>query len=160
MEQKKPNNGNPLKGKIKKFDQKLYDLYDVPSREILKEKLGSCVSDNPDIYAEDMILNLENCKYKFIELQVCATWLNLYPHQQLYVYERKAKFSENTLFILFDKHFKKGYLFDRSSLIDKPERIKKYSKTFIYYIKWYKTLFFKIEDLNCDLIKKYIEKCG
>jgi hypothetical protein len=46
-------------GKIKKFDENLYNKYDIPARELLKEKLGDKIKDNPDIYAEDMLIEDE-----------------------------------------------------------------------------------------------------
>src|SRR5947209_7602699 len=81
-----------LKGKIKKFDQKLFDKYDIPARTIVKEKLGALVYDNPDIYGQDLVLNDKECKYKYIELQVCASWItdDDYPFKKPFVYERKG----------------------------------------------------------------------
>lgn len=145
-----------LKGKIKKFDEKLYNKYDIPARVIIKEKLGEIVDDNPDIYAEDLLLNLESCKYKFIELQVCAKWINeKYPHEYPFVFERKGHFSDNTLFIIFNKFMSKGLLFDKESLNKEPKRIKKYSRTFIYDVPWRNVLPFNIEHLDMDLLKSY-----
>jgi hypothetical protein len=145
-----------LKGKIKEFNQQLYDKYDQPARIIMKEKLGECVKDNPDIYAEDMLLDLPSCKYKFIELQVCAEWYTeIFPHKNPYVYERKGHFSDKTLFIVLDKTMTKGLLFDKLSLEKKPRRIRKYSKIFVYDVPWRHVVKFDIEMLDKDLLIMY-----
>src|ERR1700744_4574759 len=91
---KKENKNEPSKylkliGKNKKFSQQLYEKYDLPARELIKSKLGDKVKDNPDIYAEDMIIVDPECKYKYIELQVCTDWIGeTYPYKYPFVYER------------------------------------------------------------------------
>lgn len=142
-----------LQGKIKKFDEKLYEKYDVPARNLIKQIFGSSVKDNPDIYKEDMLIDIDKCKYKFLELQVCATWTCEYPHKNVFIYERKAHFSENTIYILFNKHMTEGFLFDKGAILMTPKRIKKYSKTFIYEINWNKIIPFYTKDLNSELIE-------
>ena len=145
-----------LKGKQKKFDQELYEKYDIPARKIIKEKLGDNVDDNPDIYAEDMIIKDPKCKYKFIELQVCTSWVGTeYPFQQPYVYERKGNFSKKTLFIIFNRYMNKGLLFDKDSLSKEPCRIKKYSRTLVHTIPWYRVIKFTVDDLNMETIYMY-----
>ncbi|ARF08853.1 hypothetical protein Catovirus_1_903 [Catovirus CTV1] len=145
-----------LKGKIKKFDQKLYDKYDIPAREIMKKILGNNIRDNPDIYAEDMILELPECKYKFVELQVCAKWINdKYPHEYPFVYERKGHFSDDTLYIIFSKNMTRGLIFDKKSLNKEPKRIQKYSRTFVYDVAWRYVMPFITEFLDADVIKSY-----
>jgi hypothetical protein len=145
-----------LKGKIKKFDENLYNKYDQPAREILKEKLGDCIKDNPDIYAEDMLLDLKGCKYKFIEIQVCAEWFTeIFPHKTPFVFERKGHFSDKTLFVMFDKTMTKGLLFDRLSLVKKPRRVRKYSRIFVYDVPWNRVVKFETDFLDRDLLKCY-----
>jgi hypothetical protein len=145
-----------LAGKIKKFDKKLYDKYDVPARAIIQEKLGKYVSDNPDIYKEDMLLNIPDFKYKFLELQVCTAWLgDKYPYTKPYIYERKKNFSEDTLYIIFSKNFDKGLLFSNSSIEKEPRRLKKHSRSFVYDIPWYRILQFNIADLDLETILLY-----
>ena len=51
----------------KLFDEQLFNQYDKPPRRKLKEILGNFVSDNPNIYKQDLIINSKTCKYKFIE---------------------------------------------------------------------------------------------
>lgn len=143
-------------GKIKKFDEKLYNKYDIPARNIVKEKLGEFVEDNPDIYAEDMILKIPECKYNFLELQVCATWTGqYYPHVKPYVYERKKKFNETTLFMIFSRDMSRALIFDQKSLCDKPRRLKKYSREYVYEVPNNQTIQFITEELSCDMIKLY-----
>lgn len=145
-----------LKGKIKKFSKKLYDRYDIPARELLKDKLGNLVRDNPDIYAEDLILDDPECRYKFIELQVSANWkTENYPYKLPFVYERKGHFSKNTIFILLNRYMTRGLLFDKESLNLEPKRIKKYSRTFIYDVPWNKVLPFFTHHLDIDLVRSY-----
>ncbi len=138
-------------GKIKKFDENLYNKYDIPARELLKKKLGDKIKDNPDIYAEDMIIEDNECKYKFLEIQACATWINdKYPHDKPFVFERKGHFSDKTLFILFDKHLTKALLFAKTSLEEKPVRTKKYSRYFKYEVPWNKVITVYMENFSMD----------
>ena len=140
----------------KKFDQKMHDKYDIPARNKLKEILGDIVSENPNIYGEDMILNIQGCKYKYIELQVCATWMGeKFPHKLPYIYERKIKFSKETLFLIFNKSLTEGLLFSRDSITGEPRRIKKYSREFIYEIRWNNIMRVYLETLTPELIMLY-----
>jgi hypothetical protein len=143
-------------GKIKKFDQTLYDKYDVPARNIVKEKLIEHVSDNPNIYEEDMLLQIPSCKYKFLELQVCARWTeDKYPFDKPFVYARKKLFSDKTLFIIFNKDMSLGLLFDKNSLLDEPKRLRKYSRSFAYEVPWHRVLRFIVDELSVEIIKMY-----
>ena len=74
--------------------------YDVPARKIIKEKLGENVEDNPDIYHEDMLLNIPECKYNYLELQVCTKWISdKYPYRNPFVLcKKKIIFSEYIIF--------------------------------------------------------------
>ena len=56
-----------LCGKKSKFNEKLYEKYDIPARQKIKEVLGDNICDNPDKYGEDMILLIDGCKYKYLE---------------------------------------------------------------------------------------------
>lgn len=145
-----------LKGKIKKFDIKLFNKYDIPARNIIKEKLNVYVKDNPNIFEEDLLLDAEGCKYKYIEIQVRVKWINdKYPDDLPYIYERKKHFSPNTLYIILNKNMDQGLLFNKEALFNKPVRERKYSKYFIYCAQWNKVLRFNIKDLDIDLIKTY-----
>ncbi len=138
-------------GKIKKFDEKLYNKYDIPARELLKLKLGNKIKDNPDIYGEDMIIEDEDCKYKYLELQVCAEWIgDRYPFEKPFVFERKGHFDNKTLFILFDKHMTKALLFEKTSLEEIPIRTKKYSRYFKYEVPWSKVTTIYMNNFNMD----------
>ena len=138
-------------GKIKKFDENLYNKYDIPARELLKEKLGDKIKDNPDIYAEDMLIEDEECKYKFLEIQACADWIgDKYPHEKPFVFERKGHFNDKTLFILFDKHLTKALLFAKTSLEETPVRTKKYSRYFKYEVQWNKVVSIHMENFSIE----------
>ena len=138
-------------GKIKKFDEKLYNKYDIPAREILKNKLGDKIKDNPDIYAEDMIIDDIDCKYKFLEIQACADWIGeKYPHNKPFVFERKGHFDDKTLFILFDKHLTKALLFAKTSLEKIPVRTKKYSRYYKYEVPWNKVVTVYMENFSIE----------
>ena len=154
----KPININKvIFGKNKKFDIDLYNKYDIPARNIVKECLNEYVEDNPDIYAEDMILKIPEYKYKYLELQVCTTWLDNseYPHKNPYIYERKKFFSEDTLFVIFNKSMTKLLLFNKKAIFDKPKRRKKYSRQYIYEIHWHKVLPMHTDELDYDMLLSY-----
>jgi hypothetical protein len=146
------------KGKIHKFDKKLFKKYDIPARNKIKECLYPYIYDNPDIYGADMIIKSEkNIKYKYLELQVCTCWINeKFPFEKLYIWERKKKYNNDTLFITFNKDLSMGYLFDLSKVDkDKPRRIKKYSREFIYDIPWNQTMLIYTDTLTSDIIDEF-----
>jgi len=144
-----------LIGKHKTFDKKLHDKYDLPARKIIKEKLKDWVMDNPNIKKQDLIIT-KPYKYKFIELQVNSQWNQVeYPHKNLYIYERKAKYGNDTLFITLNKILSRGYMFDKKSLCTKPRRLQKYSREFVYDVPWRLTMPIDIEDLSVEIIKLY-----
>ena len=124
--------------KHKSFSQELLDKYDLPAREKIKEKLGEFVIDNPNPYKQDLIITKEDYKYKYIELQVCTAWVGeKIPYKNVYVFERKGCYGEDTLFITLNKFLTKIYIFDATSFKNsKPRRIKKYSREYIYDIPW------------------------
>jgi hypothetical protein len=143
-------------GKIKKFDQRLYDRYDTPARKIMYERLGEHVKDNPNIYGEDMLLDIPGCKYKYLELQVCVKWTEeRYPYYRPFVYARKKLFSDDTLFLVLNKEMTDGLLFDKNSLYDEPRRVKKYSRSFVYEVPWHRVLRVNMEEFGIETIKLY-----
>lgn len=148
-----------LHGKHSVFNQKLCDKYDIPARDIIKQKLGDFVSDNPNIYEQDLIITDNNSKYKYIELQVCSKWVSdKYPFDHVYVYERKYKYGSTTLFITLDKFMTQGVIFDAQSFHyknAKPRRLKKYSREFVYDIPWNRILPFTMDELSSELINMY-----
>lgn len=154
-----PPKSMKMRGVIKEFDEDLYNKYDIPARNLVKEKLGVYVRDNPDIYAQDLILDIPaelNCKYKYIELQVCASWIGeSYPYSCPFIYERKAGYSFNTLFIIFNRNFTRGLLFDRAAVNNVPRRARKYSKYYVYDINWGNVVQFYTEHFNIDQILYY-----
>src|SRR3990172_2816883 len=118
-----------LKGKHSCFNVELYNKYDRPAREKIKQALGTFVKDNPDLYKQDLVITDKKFKYKYIELQVCTAWINEdFPHDKVYIYERKNIYGSDTLFMVLNKELTKGYIFDGLSYdYHKPKRLKKYS---------------------------------
>ena len=146
------------KGKINKFDINLYNKYDIPARTKVKEILKDYIIDNPDIYGADMIINSKNkCKYKYLEIQVCTQWTGeKFPYNNVYIWERKGKYDNNTLFLTLSKDLSKGYLFDISQLDkDKPRRFKKYSREYIYDISWNQVMLIYMKYLTEDIIDEF-----
>ena len=146
-----------LKGKHSKFNRELYEKYDLPAREKIKKQLGNFVMDNPDEFKQDLIITDKNFKYKYIELQVCTTWVgDTFPFDNVYIYERKNHYGADTLFITLDKHMTKGYIFDGQSYdATKMKRIKKYSREFIYPIHWHRIMPIIIDTLTQFDIEMY-----
>ena len=98
-----------------------------------------------------MIIEDNECKYKFLEIQACAEWIgDKYPHEKPFVFERKGHFSDKTLFILFDRHMTKGYMFAKTSLMCTPVRTKKYSRFFKYEVPWHKVTTVYMENFSMD----------
>lgn len=123
-----------LHGMRKKFDKDMHDKYDIPARNALKEVLGDYISDHPDDKAQDMVINSKTCRYKYLEVQVISDWIETFPHDNMFVYERKGRYGDDTLFITLNRPCTLGYIFDRKTFADKPRRIKKWSREFIYDI--------------------------
>jgi hypothetical protein len=144
-------------GKHKSFDKKLYEKYDIPARNKIKEILGDYVLDNPNIYEQDMIINSETCKYKYLEIQVCSKWITpTFPKKYPYIYERKKRYGKNTLFITFNKWLTRAHLFDIHTLVnEKPTRIKKYSRIFVYEIPWNRISTVKMIDFDKEVVESY-----
>lgn len=146
-----------LKGRHSKFDQELYEKYDLPAREKIKKALGDYVIDNPDPYKQDLIITKKDCKYKYIELQVCANWISdKFPFDNVYIYERKRIYGPETLFITLNRDMTKGLVFDGASYDEKePRRLKKYSREYVYDIKWNRIMPILIDTLTEDDIEMY-----
>lgn len=155
---RKYKNDPNLVGKRHIFDQTMHDKYDIPARKKVIEILGEdVVKNNPDIYQQDLIITCGDCKYKYLELQVCADWIaEKYPFPNVFVYERKAKYDNDTLYLTLNRHLTRAKLFDRKSFCDKPRRLKKYSREFVYDIHHYRVIdIYDINDLDEDLICIY-----
>jgi hypothetical protein len=144
-------------GKHSKFNIQLFEKYDIPARNIIKQKLGEFVNDNPNELQQDLIINDPKCKYKFIELQVCTNWTgDTYPHDFVYIFARKYKYDSTTLFITLDRFFTRGYIFDAHSFKNvTPRRLKKYSREYIYDIPWGRVLHFYVEHFTWDDVLAY-----
>ena len=142
----------------KRFDPVLLEKYDTPARDKIKEILGDFILDNPNIYEQDMIINSKTkCKYKFLELQVCSSWVNdKFPYPKLYIFARKARYGEDTLFLTINKWLTQGYLFDAKSIKGvKPRRVKKYSRMFVYDVPWHRATPVYFDELDPETITSY-----
>ena len=150
-------NTKPKKLFIKKFNPKLFEKYDVPARRKIKEVLGPLVKDHPDPYAADLLLKIEGCKYKYLEVQVCASWQqHKYPYKKFTVAARKGRYGPNTLLLTLSRNLARGYLFDTSCM--KPgnlRRLKKYSREFVYVLPWSQVCEIYTETLDADTIKLF-----
>ena len=156
---KKYKNDKNLVGKRRIFDEKLHEKYDVPAREKIKCALCDFVIDNPDIYQQDLIIvDPEYTKYKYIELQVFTYWNtnNNMPKDGVFVYERKAKYDTDTLFITLNKDMTKCLIFDAQSFkFTKPRRLKKYSREFVYDVPGYRIVPISLDKLCPKFIKMF-----
>jgi hypothetical protein len=141
-----------IEGLVSVFNQELHDKYDIGARNAINEILKDGIIDNPDKYGVDMIFTNNNLKYKYLELQVCTEWEYEFPYKFPFVYARKMRYANDTLYLTFDKNYKKCLIFDRQSIIEKPERLKKYSREFVNLIPWHKVLKVNICDLDMDTI--------
>lgn len=149
---------NPnLKGKHRAFNQTMFDKYDVPARKLVKELLGDFVQDNPDEYKQDLIITDKECKYRYLEIQVCINWIeDKFPYNFSYLHERKKCYGTDTLFMTLSRDMSQCHLFDTKGL-DKMNlhRIKPYSREYIYDIPWYRVLVVQKEEINPETIKLY-----
>lgn len=145
------------KGKHKVFNKVLYEIFDIPARNKIKNILGDFVIDNPDEKKQDLIITSDTCKYKYLELQVCAGWTQKqFPYEKLYVYERKGTYGDDTLFLVLNRILTRGYIFDRQSFRNiEPTRLKPYSKQFVYRIPWNRAMEVYIEYLDKETIELY-----
>lgn len=146
------------KGKINRFNADLYIKYDIPAREKVKDILKDFIYDNPDKYGADLVINSKKkCKYKYLELQVCTQWTkDKFPYKNIYIWERKAKYDNNTLFLTLSKDLSIGYLFDISKLDkEKPRRFKKYSRELVYDIKWNQVMLVYMKYLTKEMIEEF-----
>ena len=145
-----------IAGKTKKFDQDLFDKYDGDARNIIKDKLTDLVCDNHDKFGEDLIFKCGDLPYKFIEVQVCSTWEDkLFPYRFPYVFARKMRFSDDTLFITFNKTFTEALMFSKKVISTVPVRLKKYDREMIHYVPWSRVLRIDVDQLNLNNIKIY-----
>jgi hypothetical protein len=143
-------------GKVAKFSQKMHDKYDIEGRNMVKKCLKDDVIDNPDIYGVDMILTKPDLPYKFIEVQVYANWqTDTFPYFKPYIYARKLKYGNDTLFVAYNRYFTKVLIFGRRKIIDKPERLKKYDREFVYYVNWNNVMELNADDLSIENIELY-----
>jgi hypothetical protein len=144
-----------ITGKVTKFDQTLFDKYDVGARNVIKHILGEAVKDNEDQYGEDMIFTIKGFPYKYLELQVCAYWEDEYPYELPFIYARKMRFSKRTLFLTFNKYFTQCIIFGREYVSDTLSRLKKYDREHVHFVHWGKTMKMLTVNLTLNAIRRY-----
>ena len=147
-----------VKGKVTVFNQEMHDKFDIPARKVLKERLGEYVEDNEDIYGVDMFLKCDDMpeiKYKNIELQVNGKWDEKYPDAFPFIYARKMRYGDDTLFITFNKNFTKILMFDRKSVFPESKRYVKYGREFVNYVKWSNSIILDTDQFTIENIKIY-----
>jgi hypothetical protein len=150
---------NGISGSVKKFDEKLHSKFDIEARNVLKDLLKDNIIDNPNIYKEDMIFNVKTMKkfpYNFLEVQVCGIWSeDKYPYNYPFVYARKMVFSDDTLFVTFNKFLSKVIIFSKNAIDTKPSKLKKYDRENIHYVGWNKAMLLNSSDLTIENILLY-----
>lgn len=140
---------NNVKGSVKSYSEDLKNRYDEPIRQKLKEIFGDILQDNPDPYQQDFIINCEECRFRYLEVQVCVNWITKYPYDKVFVFARKFKYGDDTLYLTVSKHLDRGFLFNTIDLKDiKPRRLKKYSRELVYDIPWEKILNVDIDHMD------------
>lgn len=147
-----------VSGKTKKFDQNLCNKYDIEARNTVKYILKDAVKDNENIYGEDLIFTTDKVPFKYLELQVESSWnTENFPYLYPFVYARKMKFSNDTLFIIFNKEMTELLMFSKCSIDKEPSKLKKYARENVHYVSWNKTLRIQTPNLSIDIIRTY---CG
>jgi len=143
-------------GKVSQFSQKLFDKYDVEARQMLKNVLGDAIRDNENKYGEDMVFNIRPFPYKYLEVQVYSKWdASDFPYTLPFIYARKMKFSERTLFVTFNKFFSEMIIFGRKSVCNTPSKLKKYDREHVHYVPWGKVMRLTTDKLTPKLIRTY-----
>jgi len=156
------NNRNKYKkidgmiGNIKIFDKTLYEKYDKKSREHIKSIFKEDITDNTDIYKEDMIVITDKIPFKYIELQVYSEWRTEFPYKLPFIYERKMKYSEDTLFICFNSIYDQVIIFSKKMVSPNSQKIKINSNEYIHCVPWSNVVKTSITNLSYELINKYV----
>ena len=147
-----------INGKTKRFNQEIFDKYDTPARKIIIDLLGEKnVGDNPDKYGEDLVVIAKSIPFKFIEIQVYASWKEKdFPYDQPYIPARKMRFSKKTLFMCFNNDLNHIIMFSRKYMNEKSERLKKYDREMVNFVDWRYVTILPLYKLT----KKEIQKRG
>ena len=147
-------------GAHKRFNPYLHEKYDTTARTKLKSVLGDFITDNPNIYKQDFLINSDSCKYKYLEVQVCSKWINdKYPWSTVWIFSRKSVYLDDqnhTMFLTLNKKLTKGFLLDVESIKNvKKRRMKKYSREFVYDVPWHRIMSVSLEHLDKETIELY-----
>lgn len=147
-------------GAHRRFSPYLHEKYDTKARNKLKQVLGDFITDNPDIYKQDFLINSDTCRYKYLEVQVCSQWIgSRYPWKTLWIFARKSVYlddSNSTLFITLNNNLTKGFLFDVDSIKNvKPRRMQKYSREYVYDIPWHRVMTVHLNHFDKETVEMY-----
>lgn len=142
-------------GKLKKFNATLSKKYDKKARDIIKSCLKDGVMDNPSTYGEDMLVITNRIPYGYIELQVYGKWIDKFPYPAPFVFERKMRFDNDTLFVCFNASFDQVLIFSKRCICNQKVRSETYFDEYIHYVPWRNVIQSKVEKLNMDLILNY-----
>lgn len=146
---------NGVSGKTKKFDEKLHSKYDIEARKTILHILKDDVKDNENIYGEDMIFTTKRVPFKYLELQVESSWDDTFPYLYPFVYARKMKFADDTLFMIFNRHYTEIIMFSKKVLDKTPARLKKYDREQVHFVSWGRVMKILTPELSVDLIRRY-----
>jgi len=95
---------------------KLLNKYDEPARDTTIKYIENTIS-NPDKYGVDVLL--KDCLYiKNIEVQTLSYKSFIDTFKILTVFSRKARYSQNTLYITYNFNYSKCYIFCRCQLLE------------------------------------------
>lgn len=148
-----------MRNKGRKFSPHMYQKYDLPARHMVRRALGDKIIDNPDKYGQDFIFRHPDgskCPYKYLEIQVCSSWTDeKYPFPNVWIYARKGRYKEDTLFLTLDRRMFRGYLFAANKRSDEPRRLKKYSREFVYDVPMNHCMLVYLDHLEYDTIEEF-----
>lgn len=142
--------------KIKIFDQNMKDFYEKIPRKIIKECLGNNVIDNRNIYGEDMIILNDNLRIDFIEIQVYGKWRESFPYDKPFIFERKEKLDDNTLFVCFNYDYTKIIMFEKKDLSSKSKH-NIYNENIIN-VEWSDVYELSRDELSMQFLERFFKK--
>lgn len=142
--------------KIKIFDQNMKEYYEKIPRKLLKKCLGSNIIDNENIFGEDMIVLNDRLRIDFIEIQVYGKWKNEFPYDKPFIFERKLKLDDNTLFICFNYDYTKIIMFEKNDLSEKTKH-PTYDENIIN-VEWKDVYELNSDELNMQFLERHLKK--
>lgn len=125
-------------GRHKRFSAEL-GMWDVISRGRMRAVFGSTISDCPDIYGVDFLINDPTCRFTQLEIQVVKKWREgkEYPYENLSIFTRKGRYDDKTLFCSINRQLTECYFFYLSDADrENPVKLFPESKEYIFNISW------------------------